>query len=147
MTSFVSGQDEPNPTLWLATRADKIERYCLLRIAHFVPGIKFHRSPSRCTKVFFPKYILQDRKKIFCDFSAGIELENEPESESVNENKNKDSKNVDECQKYILQQKLANTKVKTQSDKTVIHYLWYDVQLDAYKDKISWSMIGTANKC
>ena len=40
----------------------------------------------------------------------------EPEkgkTESVNENENK---NVDEFKKYILQQKLAKTKVKTQSD-------------------------------
>ena len=40
----------------------------------------------------------------------------EPEKEkpeSVNENENKI---VDEFKKYILQRKLANTKVKTQSD-------------------------------
>ena len=110
----------------------------------FFLGIKFRRSPSRCTKVFFPKYILRDREKIFCDFSAGIELENEPETESVNENENEDNKNVDDCQKYILQQKPANTKVKSvtkrqncQNEKTVIHYLLYDVQLHAYKEKIS----------
>ena len=33
MTSSVSGQDEPNRALWLATRAGKVERYCLLRIS------------------------------------------------------------------------------------------------------------------
>ena len=45
----------------------------------------------------------------------------EPENrntESVNENENKENKkiNVDEFKKYILQQKPANPKVKTQSD-------------------------------
>ena len=44
-----------------------------------------------------------------------MELENE-ETESFNENETKKNKNVDEFQEYILQQKLANTKVKTQSD-------------------------------
>ena len=54
-------------------------------------------------------------KKIFCDFSVGMELENE-KTESINENETKKTKNVDEFQEYILQQKLANTKVKMQTD-------------------------------
>ena len=44
-----------------------------------------------------------------------MELEN-GKSESVNESENK---NVDEFKKYFLQQKPANTKVKTQSDMKV----------------------------
>ena len=43
----------------------------------------------------------------------------EPENgktKSVNENENIEDKNVDEFKKYVLQQKPANTKVKTQSD-------------------------------
>ena len=44
-----------------------------------------------------------------------MELENE-KSECVNENENKENKNVDECHEFILQQKPANTKVKTYSD-------------------------------
>ena len=43
----------------------------------------------------------------------------EPENgktESVNEKENNGNKNVHEFKKYILQQKPANTKVKTQSD-------------------------------
>ena len=41
----------------------------------------------------------------------------EPENgktESVNENENKENKNVEEFEKYVLQQKPANTKAKTQ---------------------------------
>ena len=37
MTSSVSGQDEPNRALWLATRAGKMERYCPLGISRLVP--------------------------------------------------------------------------------------------------------------
>ena len=55
MTSPVSGQDEPNPALCKATRACKIERYCTLGIARFVPAIKFRRSASWWAKVFFRK--------------------------------------------------------------------------------------------
>ena len=35
---------------------------------------------------------------------------------SINENGNKENKNVREFQEYILQQKPASTKIKTQSD-------------------------------
>ena len=42
-----------------------------------------------------------------------MELENE-ETECVNENENKENKNVDEFHEFVLQQKPANTKVKTQ---------------------------------
>ena len=45
----------------------------------------------------------------------GWNSENE-KTESVNENENKENKNVDVFQEYILQQKPANTKVKTQSE-------------------------------
>ena len=55
MASSASRQDEPNPALWLATRAGKMERYCPLGIARFVPAITFRRSPRGCTKVFFRK--------------------------------------------------------------------------------------------
>ena len=46
MASSASGQEEANTALWLATRAGKMERYCPLGIALFVPGIKFRRSPN-----------------------------------------------------------------------------------------------------
>ena len=52
MTSSASGQDEPNSTLWLATRASKMERYCPLGIARFVPTITFRRCRSMCTGQF-----------------------------------------------------------------------------------------------
>ena len=52
MASSASRQDGPNLALWLATRAAKMERYCRLGIARFVPAITFSPSPSRCTKVF-----------------------------------------------------------------------------------------------
>ena len=47
-----------------------------------------------------------------CDFSVRMELEHIT-TESVNENENKENKNNDEFQEYILQQILANTRVKT----------------------------------
>ena len=71
--------------------------------------------------------IFHDSKMIFCDFSVGMELENE-KTETVNENVNKGNKNVDEFQEHILQEKLANAKVKTQSDMkawNVIQYILY----------------------
>ena len=40
---------------------------------------------------FLSQNIFRDSKKIFCDFSVGMELENE-KSENVNDNKNKESK-------------------------------------------------------
>ena len=66
-------------------------------------------------KSFLSRNIFRDSEKIFCDFSVGLELENE-KTESVNDNQNEENKNADEFQEYILQQKAANTKVKTQSD-------------------------------
>ena len=48
--------------------SNKVERYYPLGIARSVPAIKF-RSPSGCTKVFFPQNIFWDSKKISCDFS------------------------------------------------------------------------------
>ena len=45
MASSVSGQDEPNRVLWLATQADKIEPSCLLRTTCRVPWEKFPRKP------------------------------------------------------------------------------------------------------
>ena len=53
-------------------------------------------------------------KKIFFDFSDGMELENE-KTESINETESKEN-NDNEFQEYILEQKPANNKVKTQSD-------------------------------
>ena len=57
-------------------------------------------------------------KKIFCQFSVRTEQENE-KTEGVNENENKENKIVVEFLEHIfniLQEKPANTKVKTQSD-------------------------------
>ena len=42
MASSVCRQDEPNPALWLAAWAGKMEWYYRLRIAHFVPTMTFH---------------------------------------------------------------------------------------------------------
>ena len=69
-------------------------RSCRLEVARFVPAIKFLRSPSGCTKVFFRKNIFRESKKMLCDFSFGMELENEKNG-SVNENENNKNKNVD----------------------------------------------------
>ena len=51
MGSSVSGQDEPNPVLWLATQAGKMERSCPLGITRFVPQEKF--LWSRLFKILF----------------------------------------------------------------------------------------------
>ena len=45
MASSVSGQDESNPALWLATRADKMERSCPLGTTRRVPQEKFPQKP------------------------------------------------------------------------------------------------------
>ena len=45
MACSVSGQDEPNPVLWLATRAGKMELSCLLGIKCRVPHKTFPQKP------------------------------------------------------------------------------------------------------
>ena len=45
MVSSVSGQDEPNRALWLATRAGKMEPSCPLGTTHCIPRAKFHQKP------------------------------------------------------------------------------------------------------
>ena len=64
--------------------------YCLLGIARLARAIKFSRSPGGARRFSYAKFF-RDSKKIFCDFSVGMELENE-KSENVNDNKNKGSK-------------------------------------------------------
>ena len=62
-----------------------------------------------------PKSFSAKVKIFFSDFSVFMEPEN-GKTERVNENENKENKSVDEFKKYVLPQKPANTKVKTQSD-------------------------------
>ena len=45
MASSLSGQDESNPALWLATRAGKMELSRLLGTTRRVPQEKFPRKP------------------------------------------------------------------------------------------------------
>jgi len=45
MASSVSGQDESNPALWLATQAGKMELSCPLGTTRRVPQEKFPRKP------------------------------------------------------------------------------------------------------
>ena len=45
MASSASGQDESNPTLWLATRAGKMEPSCPLGTTRLVPQEKFPQKP------------------------------------------------------------------------------------------------------
>ena len=45
MASSVSGQDEPNRTRWLATRAGKMEPSCPLGTTRCIPQAKFHQKP------------------------------------------------------------------------------------------------------
>ena len=53
---------------------------------------------------FLSQHISCASRNIFCDFSVGIELENE-KTEIVNKNNNKENKNVREFLDYILLQK------------------------------------------
>ena len=45
MASSVSGQDEPNRALWLATRAGKMEPSCPLGTTRCIPQAKFNQKP------------------------------------------------------------------------------------------------------
>jgi len=54
MASSVSGQDESNPALWLATGVGKIELSCPLGTTRPVPQEKFPRKP--CNKSFTDQY-------------------------------------------------------------------------------------------
>jgi len=45
MASSVSGQDESNPALWLATRADKMELSWPIGTTRRVPQEKISRKP------------------------------------------------------------------------------------------------------
>jgi len=47
MSSSVSGQDESNPVLWLATQAGKMELSCLLRTTRRVWQEKFPWKPYK----------------------------------------------------------------------------------------------------
>ena len=73
---------------------------------------KISPKSKRVHESFPSQNAFRGSTKIFYDFSIGMELEIE-KTESVNENENKENKNVDEFQEYILQQKPADTKVKT----------------------------------
>ena len=45
MASSASGQDEQNRALWLATRAGKMERSCLLGTTRWIPQAKLPQKP------------------------------------------------------------------------------------------------------
>ena len=45
MAGSVSGQDEPNRALWLATRAGKMEPSCPLGTTRCIPQAKFYQKP------------------------------------------------------------------------------------------------------
>ena len=45
MASSVSGQDELNPSLWLATRAGKMTLSCVIGTTRCVPPETFARKP------------------------------------------------------------------------------------------------------
>ena len=72
MGSSVSGQDQPNPALWLATRAGKMELSCLLGITRCVPQEKFPRSRSQIINPLLTKLVrsrwLDIGQGLFCMF-------------------------------------------------------------------------------
>ena len=78
--------------------------------------------------IFLSQNIFRDSKEIVCDFSVGMELQNE-KTESVTEN-GKESKNVDEFQEYILQQKRARDKSK--NTKNEEHEGFTDLGISAF---------------
>ena len=71
MACSASGRDEPNHILWLATQADKMASaqdcpFCSRNILHK----RLHKS------FYFYEIFSETVKKIFCDFSVGMELGN-----------------------------------------------------------------------
>ena len=70
MANSVSGQDESNPALWLATRAGKMELSCPLGTTRRVPQEKFPQKPYN--KSFIDQVWGQDgwilAKFFFCEF-------------------------------------------------------------------------------
>ena len=60
----------------------------------FYYGNKILPKSKRVHESFLSQSILRESKKIFCDFSVGIELESE-KTKSVNENENKENKDVE----------------------------------------------------
>ena len=77
MASSASGQYAANSVFWLATRAGKMERYCPPGIARFVPTNKISPKFKWVHESFVSQNIFRDCKRIFCDFSVEMELENE----------------------------------------------------------------------
>ena len=91
--------------LWQAPRAGKMRRilcsYWLperatgndidARDCPFCSRNKISPKSKRVHESFLLQNIFRGSKKIFCDFSVGMELENE-KTESVNENENKENK-------------------------------------------------------
>ena len=112
MGSSMSGQDEPNTVLWLATRAGKLEWSCLLGITRFVPQEKFFWS--RLIKILFHNLSAGKSFPWQLKISCGLCIDGigKQETECVNENDNKENKNVDEFHEFVLQQKPAKRKVK-----------------------------------
>ena len=54
MASSASGQHEPNPALWLATREGKMELSCRHETTYHVPHEKFSRKPYNTEILYWP---------------------------------------------------------------------------------------------
>ena len=70
MASSISGQDELNPALWLATQADKVALSSLFGTTRCVPQEKFHCKPYNnpsLIKLFQSKW-LDIGLVLFCEF-------------------------------------------------------------------------------
>ena len=89
-----------------------MEQYCPFGIARFVPAIKFRRSPSGCTKVFFRKIFSVTVKRFSIISLSGWNYKTRKPKASTRMK----TKKTKMFQEYILQQIQANTKVTTQSD-------------------------------
>ena len=71
MASSVSGQDEPNRALLLATRPGKMEPSCALGTTRCIPQAKFHQKPynkSFIAQVCSVKMAGYWPRSFFCEF-------------------------------------------------------------------------------
>ena len=71
MSSSVSGQDEPNRALWLATWAGKMEPSCPLGTTRSIPQATFHQKPynkSFIDQVCSVKMAGYWPRSFFCEF-------------------------------------------------------------------------------
>ena len=90
MTSSVSGKDKPNPALWLARAIRNRQYHSILpaRDCPFCSRNKISPKLRRAHENFLSQNIFHDSKRIFYDFSVGMELEKAKPKASTRMKKN-----------------------------------------------------------